>query len=380
MLSLEKHPYFTEYTDEKTGVKSYFLKKKVSELQQHFYFSESSLTEDGKYLWIRCLNPPAQNMSLAVVSMDPENPFIKQFQGASTNSGLPRIIKGTHDCIFAEGAAVYRVNPEGEITKVLELDSEFLHNRPVGRMFTHASISCDGKYIALDMSVGGKWYMGIGDLQTGEVKILNNFGRCYDHAMFSPTNPELFLLDQDWWREPATGEYFPIDNRIWLMNTKGTRFEPLVPNSWYYHDGSEICHDFWSADGYLCWIDYNLGAFECDVETREITHIWKRPTCHAHTTDRKLWCADQTPYTWNKKPCQVLFFDRETNREIEIFSALPEPKVKRGGNYHLDPHPSFTGDGKYIISTVTLLDGNADVAITPVEPLLEKCRKEGRQL
>jgi len=380
MLNLDKHPYFKAYVDEKSGVKSYLLTEKVAQLQQHFYFTDSSLTEDGKFLWFRCLNAPAQSVHLAVLSMDAENPFIRSFPGAATtgSGGLPSIIPGTHDVIFGSGAAVYKINPEGEITQFFTLDPEFVHNRPVEKVFTHASLSCDGKYMVLDMMVGGKWYVGLGDLKTGEIKILNNFGRCYNHAMFSPVNPELFLIDQDWWRDYHTGEYFPIDNRMWLMNTSGTRFEPLLNSSWYGHDGSYISHDFWSKDGKICWVDYAKGAFECDVDTKEVTHVWKRPMCHCHTTpDRRFWCADQNPYEWDNTPCQMLFYDRETAQEIEVFSALPAPKVKRGGAYHLDPHPSFTADGAYIISTTTVLNRDVDVAITPVAPLIDLCHEKG---
>jgi len=73
----------------------------------------------------------------------------------------------------------------------------------------------------------------------------------------------------------------------------------------------------------------------------------------------------------------MLFYDRETAQEIEVFSALPAPKVKRGGAYHLDPHPSFTADGAYIISTTTVLNRDVDVAITPVAPLIDLCHEKG---
>ena len=377
MLDLKNHPYFTEYNDPESGVVSYFLKEKVAEMQQHFYFSECSLTDDGKYLWIRCINPPAQFVHLAVVSMDPANPFIRAFPGAGCMGGCPNIIPGTHDVLYGDFGCMWRITPEGKMTKVLSLGQDILKNREPGHMSTHSSISCDGKLVVLDFHVGGKWYVGTGNLETGEIKVLNNFGRCYDHTQFSPVDPELFLLDQDWWRDRDTGEYFCIDNRMWLMDIHGTYFEPLIPNSWYWRDGTEYAHDFWSQDGRICWVDYKTGAYECDIETREVNHVWKRPMCHTHTIDRKIWVADETPYAWRERPCKTLFYDRETNKEIEIFSGNPCPKVERTGAYHLDPHPSFTKDEAFVISTTTLLDGSADVAITPVKPLLELCREKG---
>ena len=379
MLNLDKHPYFEKFTDPESGAVSYILTKKVGRVQQQFYFSECSLTDDEKYLWIRCLNPPANFVHLAVVSMDPDNPFIRSFPGAGTSNGSGySIFPGTHDAIFAEGPAVYRITVDGEITKILELDPEFVNYRYVERMFTHASVSCDKKKIALDMQIAEIWYVGWGDLETGKVTVLEAAGRCYNHGQFSPTDPNLMLVDQDWWRDGKSGEYMGIHNRMWLVDTFGTRFEAVYPDDWYGKRGYAAAHDFWAKDGTLCWVDYCYGAYECDIKNKEAVHVWHRPTCHSNTTaDRKFWCADHSPYWWKDTPCKILFFDREENKEIDIFSALPYPIVDRGGCYHLDPHPSFTKDDKYIISTVTVRGGEVDVAITPVEPLKELCKKNG---
>lgn len=379
-MNLEKHPYFTKYTDPESGVESYLLTEKIAGMYQHFYFSESSVTKDGKYLWIRCTNPPSWFSTLAVVSLDAENPFIRHFPQAGIHGGCPRITPEEDGVYYPNDDSIYKVDLEGNVTRVFRVPAEFLHGRTVTNLSTHCTVSCDGKYMLLDMMTGGAYYVLRVELATGEYKVLNNFGRCYDHAQFSPKKPELFLIDQDWWRDYRSGEYFCIDNRIWLMNTEGTRFEPLIPNAFYGRSGSEICHDFWSDDGRLCWVDYSLGAYECDVDTRKVTHVWKRPICHCHANhDRTLWVGDQTPYNWKNEPCKVLFYDRGTNQELPIFSALPEPPVERG-NYHVDPHPQFVCGGKYVAATATVGVETATVSLTPVKPLLEKCRKNGREI
>ena len=89
-----------------------------------------------------------------------------------------------------------------------------------------------------------------------------------------------------------------------------------------------------------------------------------------------MFVGDQTPYTWVTKPCQTLFYDRETNKEIEIFSSLPCPTSGRD-YYHCDPHPQFCAKDSLIVSSTTVNGGTVDVAITPVEPLLQKCRSNG---
>lgn len=373
MYSLDKHPYFTPYVDPVSGVKSYVLTERAAAVQQSLYFTQACVSPDGEYLWFKCANPPLMAHTYAVVGLNPDKPFLRYFPNCGytqTGSGYCGMTHEGDGILFAAYHTVYKLTPDGTVTPLLKLDHDFVHGRPVGRLFTHASTSCDGKELVMDMEIGGRYYIGIGELETGRIRILESFGRNYNHAQFSPTKKDLFLLDQDWWYDQNSGEYFPIHNRIWLMNSSGTLFEPLIPKQLYGKDGSEISHDFWSKDGMLCWTDYNLGAYECDVDTREINHVWKRSLCHSHASaDRKYWCADESPYRWAAEPCKVLFLNRATGKEAEIFSALPDPAIKPRW-YHIDPHPQFCGGDEMIVSTTTAL-GKVDVAVTPVRQLIE---------
>ena len=378
MFDLSKHPFFSEYIDKKSGVKSYILTKRVAQMQKHFYFAQPSLTKNGKYLWFVCCNPPARYSTLAVVSLDPKDPFIRHFPHAAPDmqGSLPCLDPKGDGVYFGSYDTVYKLSIDGELNPVIHLSQEFVHNRPINRLFTHASISCDNKYIALDMQIGGIWYLALGDIESGEVKLLNKFGRCYNHAMFSPKDPDLLLIDQDWWRDSHTGEYMPINNRIWLADTEGTSFEPLFPKEFYGRRETEGAHDYFSGDGYIMWSDYYNGAFECNLDSRDVNHVWKRPICHSHcSSDRKLFVGDQSPYGWINTPCRTIFYDRESNKEIDIFSALPYPGYDRF--YHVDPHPQFCANDTCIVSTSTVMDGRVDVALTPVEPLKKQCRREG---
>ena len=108
--------------------------------------------------------------------------------------------------------------------------------------------------------------------------------------------------------------------------------------------------------------------------------MWKRNICHAHTLYRDYWVGDADPYYWGThKDCKVWFFDRESGKEIEIFSALPYPK-RACAAYHLDPHPAFSPKGTYIVSLSTHDNGNSDVAITPTAPLIKLCREKGTKV
>ena len=374
---LSKHPYFEAYTDPATGVTSYLLKERVGELQKNIYFTESGITYDDEYLWFQSLDWPAEYRTLSVVALNPEKPMIRRFPGASTIGNLPAVVPGTHDVIFAVKESLYRMTVEGEITKVLSLSAELLNNRVPARLMTHGSISCDGKSIVLDSRIADKIYISKGDLETGEVTLVHKFARQYNHAMFSPNDPNLILIDQDWEIDSQTGERFDVDARMWLMDLRGTRFEPVLPGNWFRHNGSIICHDFWAKDGWLCWPDLLDRVYEHDLTTRRTYPVWNRMACHAHTIDRRFWVCDDSPYKWGKRPCKVVFFDRESGNEIDIFSALPRPRYPSSLGYHLDPHPAFSDDGQYITSMTTVRDGRVDLAVTPVKPLIQLCREHG---
>ncbi len=380
-LNIAAHPYFEEYIDPKTGVKSYILKEKVARVQQNFYFTEIGLTYDNRYMWFKCLNPPAKFAYLAVMSMDPENPFIRTFPGAGLQGSCPNIVPNTHDAVFSVEHEMYRIDVEGNITKVLEIDSDFIKNRHVSHISTHLSFNSTGELVLLDMEIGGRYYVSVANFKTGEVKHIHKFARHYDHGQFSPVDPTLFLIDQDWEIDSVTGERFDVDQRMWLMDINGTRLECVLPDNWFRHNNSIICHDFWSRDGYLCWPDLLGSVYEYNLQIKQPTLVWSREMCHIHTLDRKFWTGDASPYRWSENtPCKIWFFDRESGREIEIFSAMPMRKIKSGGVYHLDPHPQFSHDGEHIISMTTVKDGEIDLAITPVAPLLELCRENGEQI
>ena len=134
MIRLEDHPCFTKYTDPKSGVESYLLTEKVAGMYQHFYFSESSVTKDGRYLWIICTNPPSWFKTLAVVSLDPDDPFIRHFPQAGISGGCPCITPEQDGVYFPNDDSIYKVDLSGNVTRIFQLDPDFLHYRPVKRI------------------------------------------------------------------------------------------------------------------------------------------------------------------------------------------------------------------------------------------------------
>ncbi len=371
---LQRHPHFVPWVDPRSGIRTFLLDKRVSPVQQTFYFVNPSISADGRFLWFYSAWDPAPRRTLSVVSLDPKAPLIRNFPHAMPK-GCPLVAPEGNAIYFCMRESVYKMDLDGKLTKIVRLDKDFIRGRKVGRLVSHLTMSADGKHFLLDGAIGNHWYVGLGEIETGKVKILKEFARHYNHAQFSPVDPELFLIAQDWWHDPVSGQRFAYNKRIWLMRTTSTQIEPLAPRNYIEGPpgsyGTAASHEWWSKDGKLCWIDYGKGAYECDVETRQATHVWKRPLCHGHCDPtRRFWTADQSPYLWNKVPCKILFWDRELEKGVEIMSGMPEPPIPRR-RYHLDPHPQFSPQGNHISFTASVR-GKVDVAVTPVEDIRAK--------
>ena len=367
MHDLKQHPYFEPWTDPVSGVESFILSERVAPIQQSFYFTNPSVSADEKWLWFYAAFPPNRQRMLGAVSLNPEKPEIQLLPQAGFTCASPMVAPEGDAAFFCEGSSVYKVRLDGSTDVVCTVPKEYIGSRHFGRIATHLTLSSDGKYLLLDGDLGNFWWVGIGDIATGEVTILKEFGQHHNHAQFSPTDPKLFVIPEDWWYDKYSGRYFPYDHRLWLMDIDQTRYENVRPKSWDWGHTANASHEWWSKDGMICWNDYDRGTYECDAYTLEATHVWQRPLCHAHcNSDRQLWCADESPYKWEEKPLEILFFDRDRNVEIQIVSAMPKPPFPRD-MYHLDPHPQFSPKDSWVVYTTTVR-GKVDVALTPVGP------------
>ena len=69
-------------------------------------------------------------------------------------------------------------------------------------------------------------------------------------------------------------------------------------------------------------------------------------------------------------PAGVKFYNRETDKEIDIVTEMPENEFtpENQCKYHIDPHPRFVSGDKYIVFTTTEL-GSVDLAVAVVDEL-----------
>jgi hypothetical protein len=362
-FELSRHPHFTPWTDPQSGAVSYVLTERVAPVQQSFYFCQPGVSRDERWMWIYCGHPPHPVRTLGVVSLDPAEPYIRHFPHAAFSSESPLVAADGRSCYHAIDDTVWRTDIEGRTEKVLSLPASYIAGRRLYRLATHLTLSADGTRLLLDGDIGNQWFVGTGDLRTGEFKLIKEFGSHHNHAQFSPVDPEVFLIAQDWWFDKITGRRLHYDNRIWLMDTADSRFKCLTPDTYCDHHVGDS-HEWWTRDGRIGFVDYQRGGFEVDPKTGEITHVWKEPLCHAHCdSSRRYWCADESPYKWSQKPCEILFFDRQTGTRKHVVTGLPPTSLPRV--YHVDPHPQFTPGDSWIAYTTTV-HRPADVALAPV--------------
>ena len=359
---------FSPWQDPESGIVSYILTERVAPVQQNLYFTNSGVTADGKFLWFEVAYPPSPRKMLARVSLNPEKPEIRTFPQTFCMSSIPMVSPDSSGVYFSTENKIHFMDNAGNTRKIGELPVEFMNHRYFYSLATHLSLTADGKYLVLDSHVGNMFVLWICEVNTGEVKILHEFGYMHNHAQASPTDPDMILLPKDWMRDPVSGQYIFMEQRLWITNVKQTYYRNINPEFWEHHDG-DTAHEWWSKDGIVCYVNYQDGIFEINPYTLEQTHVWKRPLCHAHCDPtRTFYCADQSPYNWQNEPLLLLFYNREKGIEKKIVSAMPKPPIPRMP-YHLDPHPGFSPDGVYITYLTKVL-GNCDLAVTPVAPLV----------
>jgi hypothetical protein len=366
--SLVGHPLFKPFVDPVSGVTSHLLSEVVAPVQQSFYYVNPSLSADERLLWLMVAWPPSRARTLAVVSRDPANPFVRHFPQTQFPTAHPRVAPDG-GVWFGSGPTIFRMDCAGNTRRIFTLSDDIIAGRELKRLATHLSLSADGKFFLLDGAIGDTWFVGTAELDSGKFHLIREFDAQHNHAQFSPVDPGLFMVARDHYTDPVTGKFHHHTQRSFLMDTDGDRHQcinPQFPCSPFHG----ACHEWWSQDGRLCYIDYDTGAYEYDPATGATVHAWKEPLCHAHCSrDRRFWCADESPYKWQKQPCKVLLFDRQTCRRTEIQSAMPMPGGDYWGTrsiYHIDPHPQFSPRDSYVVYTATNDHGRPTVALAPL--------------
>ncbi|HVW22464.1 MAG TPA: oligogalacturonate lyase family protein [Opitutaceae bacterium] len=204
------------------------------------------------------------------------------------------------------------------------------------------------------------------DLRTGQTKGLIRGTDWLDHLQFSPTDPTLLIYAHE-------GAWQKVD-RLWLLRTDGS-LNMLVHRRTMENETAG--HEWWGADGQTIYyqLHYPPGMQSSFVASYNVAtgeRIWYHYTPdqisihHNSSPDGKLFCGDggdPAVHLANGSPWIFLLrpvLDRNNGtvgKDLikggylvpEKLVNLQKTAIHGKHNYLLEPNPSFTPDGKYIV-------------------------------
>ncbi len=104
------------------------------------------------------------------------------------------------------------------------------------------------------------------------------FDRNYNHAQFSPTDPDLVLFAQENHPDPITGLTFPIVDRMLANPPRQAR-----PGLRVFSSPIRLTHEWWDPGGDHVWCVWGNEAWRTNIATQEVekiqwpSHCWHLP-------------------------------------------------------------------------------------------------------
>jgi hypothetical protein len=379
MSTPETSRLFTRRENPSNGVASFVLTERAAPVQQSFYYTSPSFSDDGRFLWLGCGFPPpgGRHAQQVLGVVDFETDELRVYPETHFTSARPLVNPATGEVLWGNHLDVWKRGPladdravrVGTFPAVLAKGLRLLH------LATHPTFSADGASINIDtrfLKFDGTPVSHIGDLPLdgSSFRLWQTIeGRSHDHGLFSPVDPDLQLFAHEYWQD---GERLgvPFDgarpyHRIWLVR-RGETARPLLREP-VSHSG----HEWWDASGAFVWyLHYGVGVKKVSLATREETLVWPGDLSHAHSSACGRYLVADRMASPGDPDCHVIFFDTVTGKSVEIVNRGPlAPHLTQC--VHLHPHPRFCLHDRYICHTTTILD-RVDVALAPVADLIAR--------
>ena len=391
---------FEKRVDPVSGVVSYALSGGVEKNVQSVYFTAKSMTADGRFLLVdvsknerrnavdkkgrplKKVPPNAKHKALVDLEKD------ELIDLPRINGQIPFVDVKDDYMVYYRELAFYRCdfrNPTVE-TKLCDYPKELLKDgAKVGYPFTHLTLTADRKKAFIESRIlqangATNYVQGLVELATGKYESWGTTDFFANHGQINPVRDDLALCAwEGCWQAPDAKAYraktgwYP---RMWLVRPDGSR--EMVPA----REKNGASHEIWDDDGAgFSWCgggvyhqslaDLATGRQECycpDVKARH----------NMLSRDKKYVVYDVAPAKW-WRGCtwNVKFYNRETKRTVEVYSTRPALMPENNeSRLHPDPHPHFSGDGKWVISTANNARGNMEVYLTPVDQLIARTTME----
>ena len=371
----ETSSLFRRHVEPLTGMVSFILEQRIAENQQSLYFTQQSMTDDGRFIVFDISGGERGNRkSLALADLQDDELVPLEIRG-----GIPFLDTSTADLYWFQSDGLYRMalaaqprQPE----KLCEIPQELRSaGKQIRGLATHLTLTRDRRKAFMDARVDDRFIQGMLDISTGRFEIWGEEDVCVNHGQINPVNDRLALCAHETrWTDSNHVEH-RIQNvngvypRLLLMEPGGKRH--IVPPMNNY-----ATHEYWAADGkgfYYCSGGDQYGVIYCDLATEKQQRLAPVHAAHATmTADRQFFTYDHAVGPWYRGCAwQVGFYNAASKKETFLYKALPAFNDKEHpSKLHPDPHPQFVCGGKYIICTINHGDGRMDLSVTPVAPLI----------
>ncbi len=379
MFTPETSGHFVPYIDPVSHVTSYILNTHVAPLQQSFYFTNISMTDDGRYLWFYCGFPPAGDASFgrSMGVVDFKEDTVTHFPEMMFLDASPMVDKETGELFFCNYDGIYArmPQPDAKLRRIWKMP-DTMKTGVCQRIATHLTYSADHTKFGVDIACGDNWFGGTVDIATGEYEEWYRRDYSFNHLQMNPADNDLLLIAEDYWSSKSTGEPHIIRTnaqgvyqRLWTLRRGET------PVLWPPKDGQKATHEWWSRDGkYLYYVRHGEISDVCridmasgDQESVVPTRAWH---CHSNADDT-LFILDENQEFWRGCESDVRFYNARTKKFVTVVTKNPSLFTRAEPcKYHIDPHPQFTAHDRYVAFTTTVM-GRIDIALTPVAQLTE---------
>jgi len=372
MKTPETSRLFTRWKNPTSGIESLVLTGRIAPVQQSFYFTNPSFTNDGRFLWVTCQFPPPGGRHAVPVTgiVDFEKDEMRVYHEVQQTSARPLVDELNGDIYWGQNLDVWKRGPHAgdQAVRVNRFPKELAVGR-MDRIATHFTFSADRRSLNIDarfVQADGSQIVYIGEmpLDGSPFKLWQKVeGRFYDHGLFSPTEPDVQMFAYEYWQDHNPFDESTPYHRLWVIRC-GEEARPIL-NAPVSHSG----HEWWDLDGKHIWyVHYGVGIKKVVVATGIETMMWPGVLSHGYSDQSGRYLVADTMDDPVISDCHVIFRDTVTGRDVEMVNRPPLAENLTQCT-HLHPHPQFCMEDRYICYTTTVYD-RVDLALTPVSALI----------
>lgn len=371
---------FERHVDRKSGMTGYVLRDRLGFNQQTFYFTQKSMTDDGRFLLFEVADEDRRFVKrMAMVDFVKDELVFVRGVERRTDAEMAYLDTETDELWYLDGDAFYKrcllVDPQKPVL-VCKVPVELTAHGKISRMFTHLTLNRAKTKAFFDVRYADDLMVqGVMDFTTGRFeKWADARGICINHGSINPVDDTLGLCAQEVSFTDSKGVRHDIKHNAdgvyprLQLTCPGIRemIEPALCNG--------ATHETWAEDG-KGFIYCSCGVNYHDLKTDEQYRLTSLYAAHSTMTadNRYLVFDRQTEEdNWYRGcPWNVIFWNRETGRFVYVYYGSPALNAKGEGHaLHPDPHPHFCCKDRYIVCTLNDTDRRMNVFVAPVAPLI----------